>query len=226
MRVRQPLQKIMVAVVDETTQSHIKAVSELILSEVNVKELEFLAADSSKLTKTIKPNFKKLGGQYGKAMPKIAALVKKMSQADIASLEQTRIFTLNLDGEVIPLTPDDVEIGTEDIAGWVVMSENGITVALDVNLNDELRQEGVARDLVNRIQNLRKDEGLEVQDKILLKIEKGSDLLNAALTNFKKYICDETQALEMEVLDKINDSVELETEETKVNLSMKVHQLS
>ncbi|AFM04263.1 Isoleucyl-tRNA synthetase [Bernardetia litoralis DSM 6794] len=222
MRVRQPLQKIMVAVVDETTQNHIKAVQELILSEVNVKELEFLAPNSDKLTKTIKPNFKKLGGQYGKAMPKIAGLVKKMTQADIATLEQTGIFTLNLDGETIPLTPDDVEIGTEDIAGWVVMSENGITVALDVNLTDELRQEGVARDLVNRIQNLRKDEGLEVQDKILLQIEKGTDLLNAALANFKDYICDETQALEMDILDKVNNSVELETEETKVNLSMKV----
>jgi isoleucyl-tRNA synthetase len=216
----------MVAVVDSTTQSHIKSVSELILSEVNVKELEFLAADSSKLTKTVKPNFKKLGGQYGKAMPQIAALVKDMSQLDIAALEQTGVFTLNLKGEVIVLTPDDVEIGTEDIAGWVVMSENGITVALDVNLTDELRQEGVARDLVNRIQNLRKDEGLEVQDKILLQIEKGSELLNAALSNFKKYICDETQAVEMEILDKVTDSVELETEETKVNLSMKVHQLS
>ena len=226
MRVRQPLQKVMVAVVDETTQKHIKAVQELILSEVNVKELEFLAPDSDKLTKTIKPNFKKLGGQYGKAMPQIAAQVKNMTQADIATLEQTGVFTLNLKGEVIPLTPDDVEIGTEDIAGWVVMSENGITVALDVNLTDELRQEGVARDLVNRIQNLRKDEGLDVQDKILLQVEKGSDLLNGALSNFKKYICDETQALEMEVLDSVTNSVELETEETTVKLAMRVHQLN
>ncbi len=226
MRVRQPLQKVMVAVVDETTQNHIEAVQELILSEVNVKELEFLAPDSDKLTKTVKPNFKKLGGQYGKAMPQIAAQVKKMTQADIAALEQTGIFTLNLKGEIIPLTPDDVEIGTEDIAGWVVMSEGGITVALDVNLTDELRQEGVARDLVNRIQNLRKDEGLDVQDKILLQIQKGSDLLNGALSNFKNYICDETQALEMEVLDSVDNSVELETEETTVKLAMRVHQLS
>ena len=226
MRVRQPLQKVMVAVVDKTTQKHIKAVQELILSEVNVKELEFLAPDSDKLTKTIKPNFKKLGGQYGKAMPQIAAQVKNMSQSDIAALEQTGIFTLNLKGEVIPLTKDDVEIGTEDIAGWVVMSEDGITVALDVNLNEQLRQEGVARDLVNRIQNLRKDEGLDVQDKILLQVQKGSDLLNGALSSFKKYICDETQALEMEVLETVNDSVELETEETTVKLAMRVHQLS
>ncbi len=197
-KVRQPLQKIMVPVLDPTFKRQLQDVEQLILSEVNVKELEYLE-DSGILVKQIKPNFKTLGPKYGKQMKAIAAKIKSFTQDDISQLEKTGKIDLNIDGETITLTKNDVEITTQDIPGWLVMTENGITVALDITITDQLREEGIAREFINRIQNLRKESGLEVTDKIILKIQQHEAINNAILNN-KDYICSETLATDIKLL--------------------------
>ncbi len=197
-KVRQPLQKIMVPVLDPTFKRQLQDVEQLILSEVNVKELEYLE-DSGILVKQIKPNFKTLGPKYGKQMKAIAAKIKSFTQDDISQLEKNGKIDLNIDGETITLTKNDVEITTQDIPGWLVMTENGITVALDITITDQLREEGIAREFINRIQNLRKESGLEVTDKIILKIQQHEAINNAILNN-KDYICSETLATDIKLL--------------------------
>ena len=197
-RVRQPLQKVMVPVLNPTFERQLKAVESLILSEVNVKELEYLPADSDVIRKSIKANFKTLGPKYGKLMKAIAAAVGGMTTEDIGTLEREGNFDVNIEGQDIALTLEDVEITSQDIPGWAVASEGGLTVALDITITDELYNEGLARELVNRIQNLRKDSGLEVTDRIRLVVE-NSDRLMSAIEGNREYICDETLAEEFEV---------------------------
>lgn len=197
-RVRQPLQKIMVPILDNHFATNIQHVQELILSEVNVKELELLAHENNVFVKSIKPNFKTIGPKYGKQMKAIAALVAQMDQQGIAEIETNQGWTGIVDGDEVALDMNDFEIRAEDIPGWLVASENGLTVALDSSITETLRMEGVARELVNRIQNLRKDSGLEVTDKIRLTL-KSSEFIQLAAEANKQFICDEVLATDLKI---------------------------
>lgn len=215
-KVRQPLSKILIPVNNPTLKNNISAVKELIKSEVNIKDIEFIEDDSDILIKRVKPNFPKLGKKYGSKMKSIASIVSNMSQTDINTLEKENNFDIDIEGDIISLTKEEVEINFQDIPGWLVASEGNITVALDVTLTNELRQEGLARDLVNRIQNMRKDMGLEVQDKINISVQKDNDLVERATIAFKDYICVETQASALSLEAVISDPVELEIDDLKV----------
>ncbi len=191
-RVRQPLSRIMIPVSGAHLQEQIDAVKNLILSEVNIKDIEYISG-SGILVKKIKPNFKALGPRYGKLMKQIAAALSVAGQDEINAYETHQALTLNIEGEEVSLIAGDAEVITEDIPGWVVATEGNLTVALDVTITDQLRDEGLARELVNRIQNIRKEKDFEVTDKIRLEIEKNNGL-TTALTNNYSYICSETLA--------------------------------
>ncbi|CAA6807213.1 MAG: Isoleucyl-tRNA synthetase (EC, partial [uncultured Aureispira sp.] len=209
-RVRQPLQKILLPVLDKAFQTQVEAVEDLILSELNVKAFEYVSDASGIIKKGIKPNFKTLGKRLGKNMKAGKAAIDAFTQVDIAQLEKAGVYTLDLGGEAFDLTMEDVSITSEDIEGWMVASDAEITVALDVKLTPELEAEGMARELVNRIQNLRKDKDFEVTDRILLTLENHS-ALNDALAQFKDYICAEVLATELNLVDNLptGDEVEL-----------------
>ncbi|TNF00769.1 MAG: isoleucine--tRNA ligase, partial [Bacteroidetes bacterium] len=192
-RVRQPLQKIMVPVLDKRFAENLMHVSDLILSEVNVKELELLSEDNTVLVKSIKPNFKTIGPKYGKQMKAIAAMVSQMSAEQISMVEAEHGWKGEIEGEMIELELSDFEITAQDIPGWLVSSEGGVTVALDITLSEELISEGIARELVNRVQNLRKETGLEVTDRIILNIET-SEAIRDAILNNQQYVKGEVLA--------------------------------
>lgn len=192
-RVRQPLQKIMIPALDANFSDRIARVQNLILSEVNVKELELLSEDNGVLVKSIKPNFKTIGPKYGKQMKAIAGLVAQMSAEDIAKIEQTGAWSAEIEGEQVVLDAQDFEITAQDIPGWLVTTEGSLTVALDVTISESLKSEGIARELVNRVQNLRKDSGLEVTDRILLRIDT-NEMIQSAIAQNKSYVCDEVLA--------------------------------
>ena len=193
LRVRQPLQKIMVPALNEAVAKNIAHVSDLILSEVNVKELEILTEDNGMFVKSVKANFKTIGPKYGAQMKVIADLAKNFTQAEIAEIESKKSWSKEINGTHVELGLEDFEIVAQDIPGWLVSSENGITVALDITLNDQLRNEGIARELVNRVQNLRKDSGLDVTDRIQLKVET-TPTIQAAIQANEAYVCDEVLA--------------------------------
>ncbi|UII28538.1 isoleucine--tRNA ligase [Fulvivirga maritima] len=219
-KVRQPLSKILLPVINDTFKRQVSAVEELILSEVNIKAIEFVDDESGVLVKKVKPNFSKLGKEHGKKMKAIAAQINQFKPEDIASLESDNNKVIEVEGEEIALTLEDVEITYQDIPGWSVASEGRLTVALDITISDDLKKEGIARDLVNRVQNLRKDMGLEVQDKIKINIEKNTDLVNAALEANKEYICNETQALSLDIIESLSDGSELEMDEHKLKVKI------
>ncbi|MCB9188955.1 MAG: isoleucine--tRNA ligase [Flavobacteriales bacterium] len=202
-KVRQPLQKMMIPALDEKLVDAIHEVKELVLSEVNVKELEIIDESNEMLTKKIKPNFKTIGKKYGKQMKAIISLTNEFSQADIAEVERSQGWKGLVDGEEIVLDLEDFEIATQDIPGWLVANDSELTVALDVTLSDELKEEGIAREFVNRIQNLRKDSGLEVTDRILLTI-KSDEKINKAINNNLAYICSETLADNLILADELS----------------------
>lgn len=214
-KVRQPLQKIMIPILDARFEAQLDAVKDLILNEVNVKELEYLKESTGVLVKTIKPNFKSLGPKYSKLMKPIAAAIGAMTAEDIAAFESAGSFSVEVNGEKLQLLPEDVEIISEDIPGWLVANEGRITVALDITISEDLRQEGYARELVNRIQNLRKDSGLDVTDKIRLQIQRHA-ALDAAVEKHRTYISSQTLADDLQLVDTCNESgaisVELESE--------------
>ena len=212
LRVRQPLNKIMIPAADAKFKAQIKAIENLILSEVNIKEIEFLA-DTGVLVKTIKPNFKTLGPKYGKMMKQIAAVVGTFSQDDIIKIEAEGVYNLTIEGEAVELLITDVEIITEDIPGWVVANMGTLTVALDISITPQLKEEGIARELVNRIQNLRKDNNFEVTDRINVKIENNIEI-SSAVNNNILYICSETLTDSLELVDVINESTKQEIELT------------
>jgi isoleucyl-tRNA synthetase len=197
-KVRQPLAKIMIPILKNEDMDRLKAVEELILSETNVKTLEYLTEASDILVKKIKPNFRKLGAQFGAKMKMLTPLINQLNQDDIAKFEADGSYNLILEGEDVTLTLEDVEISSQDIPGWLVATEDGLTVALDITITDELRNEGFARDLVNRIQNLRKEQGMEVQDKIKISIFGNDPILKSSLDTFGNYVQRETQALELQ----------------------------
>ncbi len=197
LKVRQPLQRILVPVFNDTTRDQVGKVEDLICAELNVKHVEFLDDTSGVLVKSVKPNFKRLGQQYGAKLKVVGARIQQMSAEEISTLEKTGQLTVDIEGETYTLAPDDVEIRTQDLPGWLVATDGALTVALDVTLTDELRQEGVARELVNRLQNLRKDSGLEVQDKIRVTLGQQPEL-EAAVQSFGDYIREEVQALSLD----------------------------
>ncbi|MES2798698.1 MAG: isoleucine--tRNA ligase [Bacteroidota bacterium] len=193
LKVRQPLQKIMVPVLNKSFAENILHVKDLILSEVNVKTLELMDENNTMLVKTIKPNFKTIGPKYGQQMKAIAAIVAQFTQEDIAKIEQSNGWIGQIDGNEIVLDLQDFELMAQDIPGWLVASEGQLTVALDITLTDELKAEGIARELVNRVQNLRKDSGLEVTDRINLKIETSELIQNSIVAN-TTFVCSEVLA--------------------------------
>ena len=193
-KVRQPLTKILVPVLDKATAKHIEAVKNLIMGEVNVKDIELIEKTTGLITKRIKPNFKTLGPKYGKYMKQIAALVATFSQEQIAEVESGAVTQLEIDGALLDVAVEDFDITSEDMPGWLVASEGKLTVALDITVTDELRKEGVARELVNRIQNIRKESGLEVTDKISVEIE-AKELVEGAVAEFGDYIGSQTLAV-------------------------------
>ena len=218
-RVRQPLSKIMIPVANEEMKAQIEKVSHLIKSEVNIKEIEFLSPDNNILVKNVKPNFKTLGKKYGKQMKQIQAYFTNMSQDEIHAFEKNNGTHLNVDGVDVVLTLEDALISTQDIPGWAVTSQDDLTVALDMTITDELMQEGLAREIVNRVQNLRKTGGFEVTDRIELLIEK-NDKINTAVAKYGDYICNETLATITEV-DAL-DGVEAEELVEGVNMKLKI----
>ena len=216
-KVRQPLQRIMIPVFDKNDRNDIFAVSDLIASEVNVKEVEILDDASDIIVKTIKPNFKVLGPKFGKHMKEIATQLQSLDHEEIQDFEKSGKLYLELDNRQEELGLEDVEISTQDIAGWLVASQGNLTVALDVNISDELRNEGIARELINRIQNLRKDSGLEVTDKIKLFLQKDRKIEEAVQYN-QAYIKNETLTQELIFKEKIENGIIVEFDDIKTML--------
>nr|WP_252726830.1 isoleucine--tRNA ligase [Polaribacter vadi] len=213
-KVRQPLQKIMIPVDNPQQKEEILAVSDLIKHEVNIKEIQLMEDASDILIKQIKPNFKTLGPKFGKDMRFIAAAVKGFNQEDINKIEKDKNISVEINGKNIILGLEDVEISSKDIEGWLVANEGSITVALDVTITEDLRKEGVARELVNRIQNARKDTGLEVTDKIKLTVLKFENLQQSISDN-KDYIMSETLTKELVFVDKLTNGTEIEFDTIK-----------
>ncbi|WP_341220448.1 isoleucine--tRNA ligase [Polaribacter atrinae] len=213
-KVRQPLQKIMIPVDSEQQKEEILAVASLIQNEVNIKEIQILDDASDILIKQIKPNFKTLGPKFGKDMRFIAAEVQKFNQEDINKIEKDKNILLEINGKNITLELSDVEISSKDIEGWLVANEGSLTVALDVTITEDLRKEGVARELVNRIQNARKDTGLEVTDRIKLTVLNFENL-QKSITDNKDYIMSETLTKELVFVDELNNGTEIEFDTIK-----------
>ena len=203
LRVRQPLQKIRIPILDNEFRTHVEAVKDIILAEVNVKELEFVTEEEAHIVKNLKLNFKTLGKKCGKHMKTVQAYANDHGDVIIAGIEKTGQFKMNVEGEEILLELEDVEIIPVDIPGWKVANSGQITVALDVTLSDSLKEEGLARELVNRIQNLRKDSGLDLTDKILVKIQQ-NDALDTAIQNNLNYICAETLTGDLQVVKNLS----------------------
>ena len=227
-KVRQPLSKILIPVLNDKTRRQIERVVPIILSELNIKTVEFVSDDSSTLPggilkKKIKPNFKALGPKFGPRMKEVAAAISKMGEEDIKVLERDNEFPLAIDESPVFITLHEVEITAEDVPGWLVASENGLTVALDVKITEDLRKEGIARDFVNRIQNLRKDSGFEVTDKIQITLQNDDPTLSEAVSSQRDYICQEVQAVGLELVSDLNGSAtEIEMDEFLLKVVVEV----
>ena len=207
-KVRQPLQCIMIPVVDEAQKQHIEAVKDLIMNEVNVKEIKFVDGAAGVLVKKVKCDFKKLGPKFGKQMKAVAAAVAGMSQEAIAELEKNGSYTFQLEGGEAVVEASDVEIFSEDIPGWLVANEGKLTVALEVTVTDELKREGIARELVNRIQNIRKSSGFEITDKIAIVLSKNPNT-DDAINEYNTYICNQVLANSLVLADEVENGTEI-----------------
>jgi len=216
-KVRQPLQRIMIPIDSESQKQEILAVADLIKSEVNVKEIEVLEDASDILVKQIKPNFKVLGPRFGKDMKAVAEVVNNFTANDIKNIEQNDTLDVEINGKIITLEKSDVEITSQDIEGWLVASQGALTVALDVTLTDDLKKEGIARELVNRIQNLRKDSGFELTDRIAVQFQKDEQIINAINKNLE-YIKTETLTDELEILENLNNGIEIAFDDVNTKL--------
>ncbi|WP_054852492.1 isoleucine--tRNA ligase [Olleya sp. ITB9] len=216
-KVRQPLQKIMIPVESEQQKEEILAVSDLIKHEVNIKEIELLADASDILVKQIKPNFKALGPRFGKDMKVIAGAINKMTAEDIKIVEQKGEIDVDCNGKSITLQRDDVEITSQDIEGWLVANEGNVTVALDVTISPELKEEGIARELVNRIQNLRKDSGFEVTDRITVQLQEDQNIVQAVQANLD-YIKAETLTDDLKIINQLNSGIEIAFDDVNTKL--------
>ena len=218
-KVRQPLQCIMIPVVDEEQRAHIEAVKALIMNEVNVKEIQFVDGAAGVLVKKVKCDFKKLGPKFGKQMKAVAAAVAEMSQEAIAELEKKGSYTFNLDGAEAVIETADVEIFSEDIPGWLVANEGKLTVALEVTVTEELRREGIARELVNRIQNIRKSSGFEITDKIKITLSKNPQT-DDAVNEYKDYICNQVLGTSLTLTDNVENGAELNFDDFSLYVSV------
>ena len=216
-KVRQPLQRVMIPVLDATFKAEIEAVSDLIKSEVNVKEVQLLDDASGVLVKQIKPNFKALGPRFGKDMGLISKAIQSFTQDQINMLDAEGSLVIEISEKNLTLTTEDVEITSQDIPGWLVANANGITVALDITLTPALKEEGMARELVNRIQNLRKDSGFEVTDKIEVVLQRDGEL-EQAIENNKGYVCSETLTRSLTFTDVLEEGTELEFDDIKTKI--------
>jgi isoleucyl-tRNA synthetase len=217
-KVRTPLQKILLPVLNPSFAEKVRMVEDIILAEVNVKRIEYIDDASGVLVKKVKPNFPKLGKQYGPKLKEVAGVIAALTQPEIATLEkgdplQKGEFRLEL---------DDVLISSEDIPGWAVATEGVMTVALDITITEALRKEGIARDFVNRIQNLRKEMGMEVLDRIQIEVAQDSDAVNAALSEYAEYIQNETQALGLQLKPSIEEGVSVDMDEYVLNVRINV----
>lgn len=225
-KVRQPLSKIMIPVLDKSLQPKFEAVRNLVLTEVNVKDVEYITDTTGVLVKKIKPNFKTLGPKYGKLMKQISQAVAQMSQEDIVSFERNESYELNVDTEKINLNLEDVEITSEDIPGWLVANDGKLTVALDINITDELREEGIAREFINRIQNIRKDSNFDVTDKIQIQIQK-HDSINSAIEKYSNYISTQTLAKSIDLVDGFEqNSVHFVEIDEEIKTHIKIEKIS
>jgi isoleucyl-tRNA synthetase len=221
-KVRQPLNKIMIPVLNDNFEEKFDAVKDLILSEVNVKEVEYITDTSGILVKKIKPDYKSLGPRYGKLMKFVAPAIAKMSPENIAELEKEGKFELDVDEESIQITLEDVEIISEDIPGWLVTNDGPFTVALDVTVTDELKKEGIAREFINRIQNLRKESGFNVTDKINVQIQKQASI-NTAIEKYANYIGSQTLALSVVLVDDLNENKAFHLELDDANILITIN---
>ena len=218
-KVRQPLQAIMVPVADAHQQAAIELVKNLILNEVNVKELTFVDNAAGILVKRIKPDFKKLGPRYGKVMKQLAAAIQAMTQENIQQFEATGSFAFDIDCQQAVVELADVEVISEDIPGWLVANEGRLTVALDITVTEELRLEGLARELVNRIQNIRKSSGFDITDKITIAVLSSEDM-DPAIRAYSSYIAGQVLAESIEIADVVSDGTELDFEEFKLTVKV------
>ena len=215
-KVRQPLQAIMIPAVDAEQKKHIEAVKDLIMNEVNVKELRFVEG-AGVLVKKVKCNFRTMGKKFGKLMKSVAAAMDQLTQEQIAELEQQGTIGIEIEGQTLTVEAVDVEIISEDIPGWLVANEGNLTVALEVELTDELRNEGMARELINRIQNIRKESGLEITDRICVTITPNEDV-QKSVDSFADYI--KTQVLADSITLQPNDGQEVVFDEFKLNIKI------
>ena len=221
-KVRQPLQRIMIPVLNEAEKNEINDIADLVKSEVNVKEIELIDDASGILVKQIKPNFKVLGPRFGKDMKLIASKIQEFDQQSIKILEQTGSFDVEINDKIITLGTDDVEISSQDIEGWLVANTGALTVALDVTITPELKKEGIARELVNRIQNIRKDSGLEVTDKIEIVFQENETIQDAIATN-ETYIKNETLTETIEFATDVINGTEIAFDDIATQLIIKKH---
>jgi isoleucyl-tRNA synthetase len=219
-KVRQPLQRVMIPVLDEQQRAEIKAVEELIKSEVNVKELQLIDDASGILVKQIKPNFKVLGPRFGKDMKLVVKEINKFTSDDISQIEQNGEKEIEVNGKLITLAASDVEITSQDIEGWLVASSGNITVALDVSISEELKKEGIARELVNRIQNMRKDSGFEVTDTINVTLQKDGVVEDAVYENIN-YIKNETLTASLEFAAVVEKGTEITFDDITTKMFIK-----
>ena len=218
--VRQPLSKILLPVLDQKFKKKIEQVKELILSETNIKEIEYITDTAGIIKKKIKPNFKSLGKKLGKDMKAVADLINNFNEVQLTELEEKGTIDIVLTNATYPITTDDVEIIAEDVPGWQVTNLGKLTVALDINISTELKEEGVAREVINRIQNLRKDLGFEVIDKIKITLQ-NNPIIAKAVANNLSYICAETLATSLNLSDNLTDGEKIEIEETELIIFIK-----
>lgn len=217
LKVRQPLAKIMIPFMDERFKQQISLVQDLILHEVNVKELVFVSNEDGVFVKRIKPDFKKLGPKYGKIMKLVAAKITGFSQAEIAQLEKDGTIGFEIEGQPVEIAVEDVEIQAQDIPGWVVANQDALTVALDIEVSEELKNEGYAREFVKQVQTYRKENNFEVLDRIQVAVEENA-VVTPALKAFESYICNETLCTSLTIAEKVDNAVELDLEDVKLKV--------
>jgi isoleucyl-tRNA synthetase len=219
LKVRQPLQKVLIPVLDQHTKEQLQKVEALIKAEVNIKEIEYATSENNIIHKKVKPNFKLLGARLGAQMKEAAALIAKMTQAQINELEKNGFIALQLATGNCRLEATEVEIIAEDIPGWSVASKGNITVALDITLSDDLRMEGDAREFINRIQNIRKDKGFELTDRIFVNVLDNT-ILKPSINTYKNYICAEILADDLNWVPEIKDGIEIEVNDNLLKVSV------
>jgi isoleucyl-tRNA synthetase len=223
-KVRQPLQKMMIPILEQSMADKINAIKEIVLAEVNVKEIEFIDNNNNVLVKKVKPDFKALGQKLGKNMKLVAAKITSLSQLEISELEQNEKLSLKFDDFETEVLLSEVEIISEDIPGWLVANEGKLTVALDVTVTEELKEEGIAREIINRVQNLRKESGFEVVDKIKLSIQNHADF-NTAVNNFKSYIGAQTLAVDVKIDENLKSDTSKTIEINDVEILIKIEKV-